>query len=100
MISGVFFFAAFASPQSIIVQGRSLLLKYAFNERTLTADEIRSVSLLYYRTRNGKRYFIQIDQTNGKVVKLSGINPSLPIVYLTLKNWHRKSGPNTSLGRF
>src|SRR4030095_12913162 len=49
VISGVFFFAAFASPQSIIVQGRSLLLKYAFNERTLTADEIRAISLLYYR---------------------------------------------------
>jgi hypothetical protein len=100
VISAVFFYAAFASPQSIIVQGRSLLLKYAFNERTLTADEIRSVSLQYYRTRNGKRYFVQIDQTNGKIIKLSGINPSLPIMYLTLKNWHKRSGPNTSLGRF
>jgi hypothetical protein len=100
VISFVFFFAAFASPQSIAIEGRSLSLKYAFSQTALTADEIRSVALLFYRTRNGRRYFIQLDLTNGKVIKISGMNPSLPIVYLTLKNWHKKSGPNTSLGRF
>jgi len=100
VISAVFFFVAFGSPQSVVIEGRSLSLKYAFSERTLSADEIRSVSLLYYRTRNGRRYFIQLDLTDGKVIKLSGMNPSLPIAYLTLKNWLKKSGPNTSLGRF
>jgi len=100
VIAAVFLLSAFASPQSITIEGRSLLFKYLFNQRTISADEIRSIALLYYRTRNGKRYFIQLDLVNDKRIKVSGMNPSLPIVYLTLKNWHKQSGPNTSLGRF
>jgi uncharacterized membrane protein len=100
VIAAVFLLSAFMSPQSITIDGRSLQLKYAFSQRTVSADEIRSIAFLYYRTRNGKRYFIQLDLADGKRIKLSGINPSLPIVYLTLKNWHKQSGPNTSLGRF
>ncbi len=100
VIAAVFLLSAFMSPQSIMIDGRSLLLKYVFSQMRLTADEIRSIAFLYYRTRNGKRYFVQLDLVDGKKIKLSGINPSLPIVYLTLKNWHKQSGPNTSLGRF
>jgi hypothetical protein len=100
VIAAVFLLSAFMSPQSITIDGRSLQLKYAFSQRTISADEVRSIGFLYYRTRNGKRYFIQLDLADGKRIKLSGINPSLPIVYLTLKNWHKQSGPNTSLGRF
>ena len=91
VIAAVFLLSAFAWPQSITIDGRSLLLKYVFNQRTLPADEIRSIQLLYHRTRNGKRYFIQLDLVNGKAIKVSGVNPSLPIVYLTLKQWHKKS---------
>lgn len=100
VISAVFLLSAFMSPQSIAIDGRSLLLKYVFSQRTISADEIRSIALSYYRTRNGKRYFIQLNLANGKNIRISGMNPSLPIVYLTLKNWHKQSGPNTSLGRF
>ena len=100
VIAVVFLLSAIMSPQSITINDRSLQLKYLFSQRTISADEIRSIAFLYYRTRNGKRYFIQLDLVDGKRIKLSGINPGLPIVYLTLKNWHKQSGPNTSLGRF
>jgi len=100
VIAAVFLLSAFMSPQSIKIDGRSLLLKYAFSQRTLTAEEISAIQLLYFRTRNGRRYFIQLNLADGKNIRISGMNPSLPIVYLTLKNWHKQSGPNTSLGRF
>lgn len=80
-------------PQSLTLDGRSLTLKYIFSEKTLLIDEIASVDFRYSQTRNGKNYFIQITQTSKKKIRISGLNPSLPIVYLVLKNWHGKNAP-------
>jgi hypothetical protein len=78
-------------PQSLTLEGKSLRVKYLFNERTLLADEIASIDLRYSQSRNGKSYFVQLTQTKKKTVRISGLSPSLPIVYLVLKNWHGKS---------
>jgi hypothetical protein len=82
-------------PQSLTLEGKSLRVKYLFNERTLLADEIASIDLRYSQSRNGKSYFVQLSQTNKKTVRISGLSPSLPIVYLVLKNWH---GKNSAIG--
>jgi len=52
--------------------------------------------LKYQQTRNGKMYFVKLNLIRQKFVRLSGLKPSLPIVYLTLKNWH---GKNSAMGR-
>lgn len=91
----VFFGMSLFQIQSLTLEGRSLRVKYLFKENTLMADEIAVVDLRYSQNRNGKNYFVQLTQKNKKKIKISGLNPSLPIVYLTLKNWHRK---NTSIG--
>jgi hypothetical protein len=95
IIAVVFLGMMFSSPQSLALNGKTMLLKYLFSEKTLLADEVASVDLRFTQTRNGKNYFILLTQPNRKSVRISGLSPSLPIAYLVLKNWHKK---NTSIG--
>ena len=90
----VIILVSLSSPQSLTFDGKSILVRYLFNQKTLLADEIQSVELRYQRTRNGKIYFIMLNLTSRKSMRLSGLSPSLPIVYLTLKNWHKKNMGN------
>ncbi|MBK8619636.1 MAG: hypothetical protein IPN96_21635 [Anaerolineales bacterium] len=83
--------SSFAAPQSLTMDGKSLIVKYILNQKTFLANEIQSIELKFQSTRNGKIYFVMINLIGGKSVRLSGLSLSLPIVYLTLKNWHRKS---------
>jgi hypothetical protein len=87
----VFLGLSLFSPQLLTLDGKSLFVKYLFGEKTLMADEITSVELRYTQTRNGKSYFILLTQTNRKSLRISGLSLSLPIVYLVLKNWHKKN---------
>ena len=91
----VFFWMVFSFPQSLTLEGRALRVKYLSSEKTLQADEIASVDLRFSQSRNGKSYFILITGKDKKTVRISGLSPSLPIVYLVLKNWHKK---NTEIG--
>ena len=81
----------FTTPQSLMIDGNSLLIKYLLNPKTLLANEIQSVELKHQSTRNGKVYFILLNLISKKSVRISGINPNLPVVYLVLKNWHKKN---------
>lgn len=85
----------FTTPQSLMIDGNSLLMKYLLNAKTLLANEIQSVELKHQSTRNGKVYFILLNLISKKSVRISGISPNLPVVYLVLKNWHKK---NTASG--
>ncbi|CAG0959074.1 hypothetical protein ANAEL_00515 [Anaerolineales bacterium] len=91
ILAVVFASTFFFRPQSLTLEGRSLRVKYLLNEKTLLTDEIASVDLRYSQSRNGKNYFVQLTQTDKKKIKISGLSPSLPIVYLVLKNWHGKN---------
>jgi hypothetical protein len=66
-------------------------IKYFLSEKTLLADEIQSVQFTFQRSRNGKIYFVLLHLVNRKSVRISGLNPSLPVVYLVLKNWHKQN---------
>jgi len=96
IISIVVLGIAFSAPQSLTVNGNSLLIKYLFSQKNVQADEVQSVELKYQQTRNGKMYFVKLNLIRQKFIRLSGLKPSLPIVYLTLKNWH---GKNSAMGR-
>ena len=91
VIALVFLGVLLSSPRAVMLDGRSMCLKYPFKEKTLPADGIASIELRFTQTRNGKNYFILLTQTDRKSVRLSGLNPGLPIVYLVLKNWHKKN---------
>jgi FtsH-binding integral membrane protein len=91
----VVFGISFSAPQSVTVDGKKLLIKYFSRQTTVLADEVQSVELKYQQARNGKFYFVKLNLVGKKSVSLPGLKPSLPIVYLVLKNWHRK---NTSIG--
>jgi hypothetical protein len=90
-ITVVFFGMTLSLPQSLTLEGKSLRVKYLFKEKTLLADEIESVDLRFSQSRNGKSYFILITQKDKKSLRISGLGLGLPIIYLTLKNWHKKN---------
>lgn len=79
-------------PRSLTLDGKSMTIRYLFREKTLLADEIQNIQFTYRQTRNGKIFFILLQLVNRKSLRLSGLNPNLPVVYLVLKNWH---GNNT-----
>ncbi|MBI5964307.1 MAG: hypothetical protein HY863_12585 [Chloroflexi bacterium] len=90
VIALAFFGAILSSPQSVTLDGKSMLVKYFFSEKTLLVDEIASVELRFTQTRNGKNYFVQLNLTHKKSLRISGMNIGLPIAYLVLKNWQKK----------
>lgn len=88
----------FSIPREISLTGDGLVLRYLFNERSIRAGEIRYVQFGFTQSRNGKHYFIALHPLQGRQIRLSSLGVSLPIVYLTLKNWlaanqHRQSSP-------
>ena len=91
VIGFVIIVSSFVAPQSLTMDGKLLIVKYILNQKTFPANEIQFVELKFQSTRNGKIYFIMINLTSGRSIRLSGLNLSLPIVYLVLKNWHRKN---------
>jgi protein-S-isoprenylcysteine O-methyltransferase Ste14 len=90
-IALVFLGMTLSLPQSLTLKGNSLRVKYFFREETLRAGEIASISLNCSRDKNVKNYSILITRKNKKSIEISGLRPSLPIIYLTLKNWRRKT---------
>lgn len=86
-----FLVATITSIQAVSIQGNSIVIGYLFNQKTLLADEIASVDLSYTQTRNGKNYFIALYLANKKTIRLAGLKPNLPLVFLVLKNWHKKN---------
>lgn len=89
VIGLVFIVMGLASPQTITLQGNSMIIGYLFKQKTLPANEISSVDLRYTQTRNGKQYFAALNVVNGSTIRVSGFRPNLPVVYLTLRNWHK-----------
>jgi|CXWL01.1.fsa_nt_gi hypothetical protein len=64
VIALVFFGVVLYSPQSVTLNGKSMLVKYFFSEKTLLANEIASVELRFTQTKNGKNYFVLLIQMN------------------------------------
>ena len=83
-------YVTFSLPKSLNLEGDTLFIKYFFNEKSVRAHEIASLSLNYTQTRNGKNYFVRVDLYNKKYTRISGIGPNLPVVFLVLRNWHKK----------
>jgi len=82
-------------PRSLTLDGNTLTLKYLLNEKSLRTDEISSVQLAYTQSRNGRHYFIALNLTDRKTIRLSGLGISLPVAYLVLKNWRWGNSLNT-----
>lgn len=87
----VFVVIPFSTPQVLIFDGKSLLIKYWLSQKSISADEVQAVELRSQRTRNGKVFFILLHLVNKKSVRISGLSPNLPVGYLVLKNWHKKN---------
>ncbi|CAG0959091.1 hypothetical protein ANAEL_00516 [Anaerolineales bacterium] len=93
---GMFAVISFFQVQAVILDGKYLHLKYLLQEKTLSADEIESISLCYFKTWQTrgmgiKNYFIMLVQKHKETIRISRLSPCVPIVYLVLKNWHKKN---------
>ncbi len=82
---------SFTAPQQARIEGGSLRIKYLWREKTFSAAEIQSVELTHQNSRNSKNYYVRLKQSNQTAPKLFGLAPSMPVVYLVLKQWHEKS---------
>jgi hypothetical protein len=91
LIFAIFFRKALFQPQSLIIDGKFLWVKSLLKENTLSAEEIASIDLSFSQNKVGKSYFILLTQTDGRKISISGLEPNLPVVYLVLKNWHKKN---------
>lgn len=78
-------------PQAVTLDDNSLNLKYLFREKSIRVDEVKYIQFGYTQSRNGKQYYISLNLTTGKQIRLTGLAISLPIAYLVLKNWHQGS---------
>jgi hypothetical protein len=78
------------APQSVTLEGSTLVIKYLFKETAYRADEIESVNLSFQRTRNGRIYFAQLVLKNKKKVRISSLKPGTAVTYLVLKEWHKR----------
>ncbi len=83
-------YVTFSMPKSLNLEGDTLFIKYFFSEKSIRAHEVSSINLNFRQTRNGKNYFVGIDLTNKRYARISGIGPNLPVVFLVLRNWHKK----------
>ena len=88
-------YVTFSMPKSLNLEGDTLFIKYFFSEKSVRAHEIAGIHFNYRQTRNGKNYFVGIDLTNKRYARISGIGPNLPVVFLVLRNWHKK---HTTIG--
>ncbi|MFN8384737.1 MAG: hypothetical protein U0V02_22575 [Anaerolineales bacterium] len=83
-------YITFSMPRSLNLEGDKLFIKYFTTEKSIRAHEIVSIQLNYRQTRNGKSYFVGIDLSNKRYTRITGIGPNLPVVFLVLRNWHKK----------
>lgn len=83
------FVFVFLSILYIKLEGRTMTVRYLLSGKTYTATEIRNMSMNVMQTRNGKSYSIHIFTADNRNIRFSGLRPSLPIVYLTLRTWWR-----------
>jgi PH (Pleckstrin Homology) domain-containing protein len=89
VVALAFVISIFTSVLALNFEGPALTVRYLVGRTTLKPDEIRSVVFGVTQTRNGKSYNVHIFTTRGRTISFSGIGPSLPIVYLVLKNWQQ-----------
>lgn len=77
----------FTSVISLTLDGPQLTIRYLLTRNVLNVAEVRSIGLGVMQTRSGKSYSIILVAAPNRMFKLSELGPSLPIVYLVLKNW-------------
>jgi hypothetical protein len=82
--------AYLVSPKSVALEGNTLLIQYPFKETVWRADEIEAVQLKYHNTRHGKSFFVNLFLTSKKSVKISSLGPGVFVMYLVLKEWHKR----------
>jgi hypothetical protein len=84
-----FIASIFMSVLSLQFEGSLLTIRYLLSKSMLKPEEVQSIGLNVTQTRSGKSYHVYMFTKNNRTIRFSGIGPSLPIVYLVLKNWHQ-----------
>lgn len=89
VVSLGFIASIFLSVLSLQMEGRLLTIRYLLSRNSLKPEDVQSIGLGVTQTRYGKSYHIFMFTKNNRSIRFSGIGPSLPVVYLVLKNWHQ-----------
>ena len=90
VVVGLGFIASiFMSVLSLKFEDSLLTIRHLLSKSSLKPEDIHSIGLNVTQTRSGKSYHIVMFTKNNRTIRFSGIGPSLPVVYLVLKNWHQ-----------
>lgn len=84
-----FIVSIFTSVLSLRLDGSSLTVQYFLRKTLLKTNDIHSIGLGATQTRTGKNYHVMLFTNHNRMIRFSGIGPSLPVVYLVLKTWHQ-----------
>jgi hypothetical protein len=91
-VVGLGFIASiFMSVLSLQLDGSLLTVRYLLSKSALKPEDVHSIGLNVSQTRTGKNYHIFMFTKNNRTIRFSGIGPSLPVVYLVLRNWHQRN---------
>jgi hypothetical protein len=83
-----FLVTVFMTVLYVKLDGTVLTVRYLLNKIVLNINEVHSIGLIVTQSRTGKSYNIMIAGRN-RMIRFSGVGPSLPVAYLVLKNWHQ-----------
>ena len=87
-----FIASIFMSVLSLQLDGSLLTIRSLLSTSSLRREDVHAIGLNVTQTRSGKNYHIVMFTKNNRTIRFSGIGPSLPVVYLVLKNWHQGYG--------
>lgn len=81
----------FLSPQSILLENQTMVVRYLSKEVPYAAGDINSIALEKRKTRNGYIYFVQVNLKVYKPIRLSAFRLGSALLYQILKRWHEKA---------
>lgn len=84
-------------PRGIILENKRISVRYLFKEVFYSVDDIGSITLEKVTTKDGYSYFVQINLTSGKKIKLPTFKQGFVVAYQIIKRWHMKASMNRPL---
>lgn len=80
--------------QAIEIEEEKICLKYPFKQKLIPRDKIQNIRLNQNSDRNGNLFLrIDIEKTNGKILRLSGYREGDIKLYASLKKWFSSGIP-------
>jgi hypothetical protein len=86
----------FLYPRRVVLENQNIRVKYLFRELSYTVDHISSITLEKLTTKDGYSYFVQINLSSGKKIKLPPFKQGFVVAYQVIKRWHIRASSSVN----